>query len=361
MIRLFLKKQTNRNHTAEEGKKVLNKTRNQVSNKVPMKRKAGIVMVLILLLSIGGNVQVYAAGTKQPVIIIEKVPILAENAYTYQLMNTVFAGSTYPSMEGLALGNGKAYVLKTNGKAGTKCILFAGEKTNLVEIEKNLKVFHGNDMTYRQLDGKLYVAPRKRDADKKKQFIYRMTTNGKVDAEIETKYVVGSIACWLNYDKKNNKDAFVLKDIGGLFHIVQINGTKLKELCQFNVDKINGETLNQGICMYDGYLYVTYWENKSGNSYVYRVDKKMSTVLKESKAGTTKSYSKTCVVTLDKQNLLKSLPKKPNDFHKPVKVEIESIAFTGGYLYFTANANYADKAGNSHCLDGLYKVKRKLA
>ena len=106
-------------------------------------------------------------------------------------------------------------------------------------------------MTYRQLDGKLYVAPRKFDENKKK-YIYRLTTNGKVDAEIETKYVVGSIACWLNYDKKNNKDAFVLKDTGGLFHIVQINGTKLTELCQFNVDKINGETLNQGICMYDG-------------------------------------------------------------------------------------------------------------
>ena len=99
MIRLFLKKQTNRNHTAEEGKKVLNKTRNQVSNKVPMKRKAAIVMVVTLLLSFGGSIQAYAAGTKQPVIIIEKVPILAENAYTYQLMNTVFAGSTYPSME----------------------------------------------------------------------------------------------------------------------------------------------------------------------------------------------------------------------------------------------------------------------
>ena len=110
-------------------------------------------------------------------------------------------------------------------------------------------------MTYRQLDGKLYVAPRKPDENKKK-YIYRLTINGKMDAKIETKYVVGSIACWLNYDKNNNKDAFVLKDTKGLFHIVQINGTKLTELCQFNVDKdkIIGETLNQGICMYDGSL-----------------------------------------------------------------------------------------------------------
>ena len=168
---------------------------------------------------------------------------------------------------------------------------------------------------------------------------------------------VGSIACWLNYDKKNNKDAFVLKDISGLFHIVQINGTALTELCQFRVNKADGEKLNQGICMYDGYLYVTYWNNQNGNSYVYRVDKKMSAILKESKAGTTKSYAKTQVATLDKKNLLAAAGVSG----KSIKVEIESIAFTGGYLYFTANANYEDKAGKSHSLDGLYKVTKQLA
>lgn len=113
--------------------------------------------------------------------------------------------------------------------------------------------------------------------------------------------------------------------------------------------------------MYDGSLYVTYWESKSGNSYVYRVNKKMSTILKESKAGTTKSYAKTRIVTLDRQNLAKAMPKKPDNFKHAVKVEIESIAFTGGYLYFTANANYVDTAGKSHSVDGLYKVKKKLA
>lgn len=321
MISLFLKK---------------HKTKNQISNKAPMKRKAAIVAIMILLLSFGGSVQAYAAS----------------DAYAFELMDRVAAGSKYPSTQGLALGDGKAYVLKTNG---TECSLFAGKKTSLKEITIALPLYHGNDMTYRKLDGKLYVAPR--DMGYGLKYIYRMTTDGKMDARIETRYVVGSIACWLNYDKKNNKDAFVLKDISGLFHIVQINGTTLTELCQFNVNVAGKEDLNQGICMYDGYLYVTYWNNQNGNSYVYRVDKKMSTVLKESKTGTTKSYTKTQIVTLDKKNLLAAAGVSG----KSIKVEIESIAFSGGYLYFTANANYEDKTGKSRSLDGLYKVTKQLA
>ena len=360
MIRVFLKQQKYMIYTEEKEKQIQSKRRKQTSNRSSIRRKAAFVMFFTLLLSIGGNVQAYAAGTGSSIIISE-VALLSRDAYEFILMDKISAGSTYPSMQGLALGDGKAYVLKTDGKTGTQCILYGGKKTNLVEIGKKLKVGHGNDMTYRQLDGKLYVAPKKREEDTKRAFIYRLTTSGKMDAKIETKYVVGSIACWLNFDKKNNVDAFVLKDIKGLFHIVQINGTKLTELCQFNVDKLKGETLNQGICMYDGSLYVTYWESKSGNSYVYRVNKKMSTVLKESKAGTTKSYLKTRVVTLDRQNLLESLPKRPANFKRATKVEIESIAFTGGYLYFTANANYVDTAGKSHSVDGLYMVKKKLA
>lgn len=346
MISLFLKKQKSTKNKAEKGNKILNKTQNQVSNKVPTKRKAAIVAIMILLLSFGGSVQVNAAS----------------DAYAYELMDRVAAGSEYPSTQGLALGDGKAYVLKTNGEKGTECILFAGKKTNLKKIDDKLLLGHGNDMTYRRLDGKLYVAPgeNKKETEtqwKKNNYIYRMTTNGTIDAKIKTNYKVGSIACWLNYDKKNNKDAFVLKDISGLFHIVKINGTTLTELCQFNVNKAGSEKLNQGICMYDGYLYVTFWNNQNGNSYVYRVDKKMSTVLKESKTGTTKNYAKTRVVTLDKKNLLAAAGVSG----KSIKVEIESIAFTGGYLYFTANANYEDKTGKSRSLDGLYKVTKQLA
>ncbi len=360
MIRVFLKQQKYMIYTEEKEKQIQSKRRKQTSNRSSIRRKAAFVMFFTLLLSIGGNVQAYAAGTGSSIIISE-VALLSRDAYEFILMDKISAGSTYPSMQGLALGDGKAFVLKTDGKTGNTCMLFYGAKNNLNHKKGGLEVGHGNDMTYRQLDGKLYVAPKKKEEKSKQAFIYRITTNGIMDAKIETKYVVGSIACWLNYDKENNKDAFVLKDTKGLFHVVQINGTKLTELCQFNVDKLKGETLNQGICMYDGSLYVTYWENKSGNSYVYRVNKKMSTILKESKAGTTKSYLKTRVVTLDRQNLLESLPKRPANFKRATKVEIESIAFTGGYLYFTANANYVDTAGKSHSVDGLYKVKKKLA
>ncbi len=339
MISLFFKKRKSTSNTSGNGRKILNRTDNQMSNRVPLRRKAVIVVVLVLLLSFGGSVYTYAASD------------------AYELMDRVAAGSEYPSTQGLALGDGKAYVLKTNGEKGTECILFYGTKTNLNNTKKGLQLFHGNDMTYRRLDGKLYVATRKREEKTKKTYIYRMTTTGRIDAKIETKYIVGSIACWLNYDKKNNKDAFVLKDTSGLFHIVQINGTKITELCQFNVNVAGNEDLNQGICMYDGYLYVTYWNNQNGNSYVYRVDKKMSMVLKESKIGTTKSYTKTRVVTLDKKNLLAAAGVSG----KSIKVEIESIAFTGGYLYFTANANYEDKTGKSRSLDGLYKVTKQLA
>ena len=253
MIRLFLKKQKYMIHTEEKRKKIRAKRQKQTLNRLSTKRKAALIMVLTMLLSIGGNVQAYAAGTGSSIIISE-VALLSRDAYEFILMDKISAGSTYPSMQGLAIGDGNAFVLKTDGKAGTECVLFAGQKTNLVEIKDKLKVGHGNDMTYRQLDGKLYVAPKKKEEKSKQAFIYRITTNGIMDAKIKTKYVVGSIACWLNYDKKNNKDAFVLKDTMGLFHIVQINGTKLTELCQFNVDKLKGETLNQGICMYDGSL-----------------------------------------------------------------------------------------------------------
>ncbi len=360
MIRLFLKKQKDIVHTEENGKQIRYKRQRQVLNRLSTKRNVAFVIVLTMLLSIGGSTHALAAGTGSSIITGEAA-LLSRDAFNFILMDKVSAGNAYPSMQGLAFGDGKAFVLKTDGKAGTQCILFGGEKTNLVEIKDKLMIGHGNDMTYRQQDEKLYVAPQKREENTKRAFIYRLATSGKMDAKIETKYVVGSIACWLNYDTKKGMDAFVLKDIEGLFHIVQINGTKLTELCQFHVDKRKGETLNQGICMYDGYLYVTYWESKSGNSYVYRVDKKMSTVLKESKAGTTKIYTKTRVVMLDKQLLSEALPKKPANFKRATKVEIESIAFTGGYLYFTANANYEDTAGKNHSVDGLYKIKKKLA
>ncbi len=329
--------------------------------KMAIRRKAVIVAVLILLMSFGTNVQAYAAG----------------DAYAYELVDRVKSKSvkkkddiTYSSIEGLALGDkdGKAYVLKTNGKSGTQCLFFAGKRKNLVEKNNQMgNLGHGNDMTYRRNDGKLYVATMKKS-------IVRMTTNGDVEKTINMSYPVSGIACWFNYNKKNNQDAFILKS-GNVFHIVTIDGTKVTEICSFQIHIDNGKKLNQGICMYQGILYVTYWDNSSGNSYVYRVKKSMSTVAKEKgKKGeirdevtetingkkvkkTIWTYDKTQIVTLDKKKLLAAAGV---DSGKPLKIEIESIAFTGGYLYFTANANYEDKNKKSYSLDGLYKVSRQL-
>ena len=104
---------------------------------------------------------------------------------------------------------------------------------------------HGNDMTYRRKDGKLYVATMG-------DSVRRITTEGVVEKEkIKPGYDVGGIACWFNYDKKNNQDAFILKS-GDVFHIVQINGTKVKEICNFKIHIDKGKKLNQGICMYKG-------------------------------------------------------------------------------------------------------------
>ena len=340
------------------------KRRNMITKNMAIRRKAAIVAVLILLISFGTNVQAYAAG----------------DAYAYELVDRVKSksvkddGITYSSIEGLALGDkdGKAYVLKANGAKGTQCLFFGGKRTNLVEKKNQMgNLGHGNDMTYRRKDGKLYVAPMD-------YYITRMTTDGKFEKKISTKYKVSGIACWFNYDKKNNQDAFILKS-GDTFHIVQIDGTKVKEICSFKIHIDNGKALNQGICMYKGILYVTYWESSSGNSYVYRVNKSMSTVAKEKgQKGeirdeetetingkkvkkTIWTYDKTQIVTLDKKKLLAAAKDEVKvKSGIPSKIEIESIAFAGGYLYFTANANYEDKDKNSYSLDGLYKVSKQL-
>lgn len=117
-----------------------------------------------------------------------------------------------------------------------------------------------------------------------------------METKIKANFLVGSIACWSDYDKANGKEVFILKNHrDGSFHVVEINGTTITEICQF---KVEGRS-NQGICVYNGYLYVTEWGSDYGNS----------------------------------------------------------------YLYFTANANYRDatKARKQHSLDGLYMVKKQLA
>ena len=119
--------------------------------------------------------------------------------------------------------------------------------------------------------------------------------------------------------------------------------------------------------MYKGYLYVTSWDNSSKNSYVYKVDKAMSTIAKEkgTKGEMAKNtYKKTRLVTLDKKKLenIDGMSKKEAEkiSKNLLKMEIESIAFAGGYLYFTANVNYSTSDGNKS-LDGLYKVTKQLA
>ncbi len=90
----------------------------------------------------------------------------------------------------------------------------------------------------------------------------------------------------------------------------------------------------------------------------------MSAIEKKGKnAKATIVYDKTRVAMIDKNELIKSaknLKKPPKG--TPIKIEIESIAFTTeDYLYFTANAQYLDTSNNKKSLDGLYRINKKMA
>lgn len=92
----------------------------------------------------------------------------------------------------------------------------------------------------------------------------------------------------------------------------------------------------------------------------------MSTIAKEKgKEGESENntYKKTRLVTLDKKKLANidgmSKTEAEKVSKKLLKMEIESIAFAGGYLYFTANVNYKTSKG-TESLDGLYKVNKQL-
>ena len=90
----------------------------------------------------------------------------------------------------------------------------------------------------------------------------------------------------------------------------------------------------------------------------------MSTIEKKGKnTKATIVYDKTRVAMIDKNELIKSaknLKKPPKG--TPIKIEIESIAFTTeDYLYFTANAQYLDTSNNKKSLDGLYRINKKMA
>ena len=317
------------------------KNGNKKQNKRINRRKVVTVVVMTILLSVSTGVQAYAAGAG------------------YTLLSRIAAGSDYPAVEGLAIEKGQAYVLKC-GENG--CTYFYGEKTGLTQLKDSKKnvislpLGHGNDMTYRKADKKLYIATMKKE-------IKRMTLDGKKVETIKTNYDVGSIACWLNSDKfilKEHKDKNA-KDKRPTFHLVEINGKKVTEICTFIVSTEEGKKLNQGICMYKGYLYVTYWDSKNGNSYIYRVNEKMSTIEKNKK--TVKTYDKKQIAVLDKNQLLKAAVKSGEEPLKgtPLKIEIESIACTTeDYMYFTANANYTDKSGKQKSLDGLYRLNKKL-
>ena len=212
----------------------------KIGNKKTKRTKTVVVMIMTFLFCVGGGMQAYAAGA------------------SYQILDRVAAGSAYPAIEGLAIEKGKAYVLKYGvGKDGKdQCAYFSGEKTNLTEVKiKNnkgevvpLRVGHGNDMTYRKTDKKLYIATMEKE-------IKRMTLDGKKVETIPTKYEVGSIACWLNSDKfilkehKTKKEE--ARDKRAKFHLVEINRTKVKEICTFIVATEEGKKLNQGICIKD--------------------------------------------------------------------------------------------------------------
>ena len=213
------------------------KNRNKEENKRTSRRKTVIVMAMTFILSVGTGMQAYAAGT------------------AYTLLSRISAGGDYPAVEGLAIEKGQAYILKSGGN--NDCTYFYGEKTGLTQLKdakKNvisLPLGHGNDMTYRKADKKLYIATMG-------DSIKRMPLSGDVNKieTIKTNYDVGSIACWLNADKfilkrhKSKKDK--KEDKRTEFHLVQINGTKVTEICTFIVKEEEGEEFNQGICMYKG-------------------------------------------------------------------------------------------------------------
>ena len=208
------------------------KNGNKKQNKRINRRKVVTVVVMTILLSVSTGVQAYAAGAG------------------YTLLSRIAAGSDYPAVEGLAIEKGQAYVLKC-GENG--CTYFCGEKTGLTQLKDSKKnvislpLGHGNDMTYRKADKKLYIATMKKE-------IKRMTLDGKKVETIKTNYDVGSIACWLNSDKfilKEHKDKNA-KDKRPTFHLVEINGKKVTEICTFIVSTDKGKELNQGICMYKG-------------------------------------------------------------------------------------------------------------
>ena len=209
----------------------------KIVSKKTNRKKIALVMAMTFILSVGTGMQAYAAGT------------------AYTLLSRLSAGGAYPAVEGLAIEKGQAYVLKC-GENG--CTYFYGEKTGLTQLKDkkgnviSLKgLGHGNDMTYRKADKKLYIATMDFS-------IKRMPLSGdknKIET-IKTNYRVGSIACWLNSDK------FILKryktkeekkkDKRTEFHLVQIKGTKVTEICEFIVKEDDGEEFNQGICMYKG-------------------------------------------------------------------------------------------------------------
>ena len=213
------------------------KNGNKKQNKRINRRKVVTVVVMTILLSVSTGVQAYAAGAG------------------YTLLSRIAAGSDYPAVEGLAIEKGQAYVLKC-GENG--CTYFYGEKTGLTQLKDkkgnviSLKgLGHGNDMTYRKADKKLYIATMDFS-------IKRMPLSGdknKIET-LKTNYKVGSIACWLNSDKfilKQHKDKEdKKKDKQTIFHLVQIKGTKVTEICEFIVKEDDGEEFNQGICMYKG-------------------------------------------------------------------------------------------------------------
>ena len=90
---------------------------------------------------------------------------------------------------------------------------------------------------------------------------------------------------------------------------------------------------------------------------------KLSTIEKKGKNTKAKiMYDKTQIAMIDKNQLIKSaknLKKPPKG--TPIKIEIESIAFTTeDYLHFTANAQYVDTSNNKKSLDGLYMINKKI-
>lgn len=244
--------------------------------------------------------------------------------------------TTYVETGGIAIGNtskneakNSIYAIKVTTGNKTNAKLYTSginsTSSNQHEIKDNLG--HTNDMTYgydpKTKNHVLFVVP-----------LY--STNV---------YKISAATCTLQetyttYDKQTyNRGAIAYtgsqsganyitrtKDTTE-YHFEKIQGTQFCEKKSFNVEFQNtdvSDTIMQGICVYNNYLYIAV-KKKNSNNLIYKVETRVDNILDNS------------TVTAKKQYNLGTTTTVYNNSSKPF--EIESIDMVNGICYFTANIN----------------------